>query len=472
MGRWNAHLNFSRQVLAIDRTRPFAYLLGIKALCGLDRYAEAQALAESGIAALPQDGRLRLARALILRDTGHPLEALRELEQAHELLPTDAEVVRQQALTYGSMEKMARAVQLLEEAIALEPENAETFFWLGYFLIHRKQYQKALRAAERMLALAPQATPARLIRGIALRGLRRYREAEADLARAQYENPVLYERLSNDPFVIALIGPARHTRFSERMRRSITQGWQALCHVLGARISDSEQKDGIMLYCSLLLLLKGENMNKSLKSLLLAGAAVAIPATVNAIIAYRAGQMTQPLPGDVAYYDWVYGRVAYYRMGQGMPLVLVHHPNAGSSSWEWRKVFPALANHYTVHAIDLLGFGLSDKPDVPYSGRMYADLLHDFLQDVIVEPADAIGSALGASYVVNAAVRRPESLRRLMLVNPTGCHGQSALPTWNTSPGPPCVRRCSVPLFITPWFPRISLERELQRACLFRSRPW
>lgn len=177
-------------------------------------------------------------------------------------------------------------------------------------------------------------------------------------------------------------------------------------------------------------------MQKSLKNILLAGAAVAIPATVNAIIASRAGHMTQPLPGEVAYYDWVYGRVAFYRMGQGAPLLLVHHPHVGGSSWEWRRVFPALANHYTVYAIDLLGCGLSEKPDVPYSGRMYADLLHDFLQDVIGEPAEVIGSALSASYAVNAAVRRPESLRRLILVNPTGC--MTNLPphlehlTWST----------------------------------------
>ncbi len=227
-------LTLSRQILTIDPARPFAYLLGIKALCGLDRYPEAQALAESGLAALPQDGRLRLARALILRDTGHPLEALHDLEEARALLPADAEVVRQQALTYGNLNNMARAVQLLEEAVAMEPDNAEAYFWLGYFLIHRKQYQKALRAAEHMLTLSPHATPARLVRGIALCGLRRHREAEADLTRAQMENPVLYERLSNDPCVRDLLEPSRKTRFSERMLRSITQGWQALCHVLGA----------------------------------------------------------------------------------------------------------------------------------------------------------------------------------------------------------------------------------------------
>lgn len=175
-------------------------------------------------------------------------------------------------------------------------------------------------------------------------------------------------------------------------------------------------------------------MNKSLRNLLLAGAAVAVPATINALIASRVGRAEQPLPGDLAYYDWVYGRVAYYRMGQGRPLVLIHNPNAGGSSWEWRKVFPELANHYTVFALDLLGFGLSDKPNVDYSGRMMGELVHDFLEDVIPAPASAIGSGLGASYLVNTAVRHPDRLQKLVLVNPTGMAAMAAPPveavTW------------------------------------------
>jgi len=168
-------------------------------------------------------------------------------------------------------------------------------------------------------------------------------------------------------------------------------------------------------------------MNKSLRNLLLAGAAVAVPATINAIIAARAGQAEQPLPGELGYYDWVHGRVVFYRLGQGPPLLLIHHPHAGGSSWEWRKVFPALANEYTVFALDLLGFGLSEKPNVPYSGRLLAELVHDFLEDVVVEPAHAIGSGLSASYLVNVAVRRPNCLQKLVLVNPTGM-AAAALP--------------------------------------------
>lgn len=161
-------------------------------------------------------------------------------------------------------------------------------------------------------------------------------------------------------------------------------------------------------------------MRKSMRNVLLAGAVVAVPAAFNAMIAARAPRAEIPLPGDIAYYDWVYGRVAFYRLGQGPPLLLLHTPALGNSAWEWRKVFPDLATRYTVHALDLLGFGLSDKPAFAYTGSMYADLVHDFLEDVIGTPAHVAGAGLSAAYAVNMAVRRPELIKRLALINPTG----------------------------------------------------
>jgi pimeloyl-ACP methyl ester carboxylesterase len=161
-------------------------------------------------------------------------------------------------------------------------------------------------------------------------------------------------------------------------------------------------------------------MRKALRRALWAGALVGAPALANAVITARAGTPTTPLPGDIGYYAWTYGRVTYYRMGAGAPLLLVHHPGVGGSAWEWRKVFPALAEHFTVYAVDLLGCGLSDHPALPYTGPLLADLVHDFLEDVVGQAASAIGSGLGAAYLVNVAVRRPQFIDKLVLVNPVG----------------------------------------------------
>jgi len=166
--------------------------------------------------------------------------------------------------------------------------------------------------------------------------------------------------------------------------------------------------------------IKEGRMNRSVRNLLLAGAAVAVPAAINAAISWRTKKLLASLPGDIGYYDWIHGRVVYYRMGHGDPLLLVHNPNPGGSAWEWRKIFPELANNYTVYALDLLGFGMSEKPRTEYEGAIYAELVHDFLQDVIGRRAFAIGSGLGAAYLVNVAWRRPETIERLVLANPTG----------------------------------------------------
>ncbi len=207
-------------------------------------------------------------------------------------------------------------------------------------------------------------------------------------------------------------------------------------------------------------------MNRSMRRLFLAGAVVAVPAAINAVIAAHAASMEQQLPGEIGYYDWVHGRVAYYRLGQGPPLLLVHNPHAGGSAWEWRKVFPELANRYTVYALDLLGFGLSDKPNIAYSGVIYADLVHDFLEDVVHEPAIGIGSALGASYLVNVAVRRPERMARLVLANPLG----------TTMTESPIIERAAWEILHTPVLgetiynamtARAQLERELRQHMYF-----
>jgi pimeloyl-ACP methyl ester carboxylesterase len=53
------------------------------------------------------------------------------------------------------------------------------------------------------------------------------------------------------------------------------------------------------------------------------------------------------------------GEIAWDRLGQGPPVVLVH--GTPWSSWTWRRVAPRLAERYSVYVFDLLGFGASDR---------------------------------------------------------------------------------------------------------------
>ncbi|HEY3416109.1 MAG TPA: tetratricopeptide repeat protein [Armatimonadota bacterium] len=216
-------LQLTNEVITEDQSRPFGYLLAIRALMLLDRLPEALIIAQRGVTVLPDDGRLRLAHALVLRDLGEADEALQELSMADQLMPGDPEVVRQQALVYGSTGDVPRAVSLLEHALALEDTNADTYFWLGYFLTHRRRYQEALAASERILTLLPGSMEGHLIRGVALRGLRRHGEADKELAQVRTGNPALLERVGADPVIAELLKPPQPRRLRDRMRRSVSR---------------------------------------------------------------------------------------------------------------------------------------------------------------------------------------------------------------------------------------------------------
>src|SRR4051812_18277831 len=118
------------------------------------------------------------------------------------------------------------------------------------------------------------------------------------------------------------------------------------------------------------------------------------------------------LPGSMSDWIWRGWRVRYTTLGSGPPLVLVHGLHAAASSFELRNIFEPLSQHHTVYALDLLGFGKSERPDAPYSGAFYRDLLLDFLGEVVKRPSVAIASSLSSGYAVDVARSRPDLIDR------------------------------------------------------------
>lgn len=138
------------------------------------------------------------------------------------------------------------------------------------------------------------------------------------------------------------------------------------------------------------------------------------------------------LGGEARLFDWKYGRVFYKTAGRqnaGAPLLFVHGIGAGASSFMWRKNFDPLARDFPVFALDLLGFGFSDKPgSAPYSADLYVELITDFIREVTDCPVNVIASSLGASYAVRVADEHPELIRNLILNAPAGADGFSNKP--------------------------------------------
>ncbi len=72
------------------------------------------------------------------------------------------------------------------------------------------------------------------------------------------------------------------------------------------------------------------------------------------------------LPGEAHLYRWKHGHIFYKLAGKpdAPPLLLLHTPELAASAYEMRGIMTLLAADFRVYAPDLLGFGLSDRPDI------------------------------------------------------------------------------------------------------------
>src|SRR5437879_4649240 len=89
------------------------------------------------------------------------------------------------------------------------------------------------------------------------------------------------------------------------------------------------------------------------------------------------------LPGKPLLYLWQRRSIFYKVLGaeDAPPLLLLHTPGIGASMHEMQQIMQPLAETYRVYALDLLGFGLSDRPRIEYSSALYTLLCQDFLRD-------------------------------------------------------------------------------------------
>jgi len=122
--------------------------------------------------------------------------------------------------------------------------------------------------------------------------------------------------------------------------------------------------------------------------------------------------------------------------GQGEPVVLIH--GFGASSYSWRKVMPGLADQYRVVALDLFGFGWTERSE---NGRSFTrddqiELVLGVMDALEIESAHIVGHSYGGSITMALAADHPERVKSMVLVD-------SAAVDY------PMLRR--------KWFPRVSL---------------
>jgi pimeloyl-ACP methyl ester carboxylesterase len=114
------------------------------------------------------------------------------------------------------------------------------------------------------------------------------------------------------------------------------------------------------------------------------------------------------------------GRMVWRVWGAGPPLLLLH---GASGSWtHWLLTIPALADHRTVIAPDMPGYGDSDLPPEPHTVEALADIVSDGLDEVAAPPGpiDVAGFSFGGIVAGLLAQRQGPRVRMLVLVGPNG----------------------------------------------------
>lgn len=106
------------------------------------------------------------------------------------------------------------------------------------------------------------------------------------------------------------------------------------------------------------------------------------------------------------------------RAGQGRPTLLLLH-GYGESLVTWQGIFDRLARGRAVLAVDLPGFGLSDKPDAAYDYPTQLDRLTAVL-DQTEGPVVVVGHSMGGQLAAGLALARPNRVLAAVLVAPAG----------------------------------------------------
>ncbi len=138
----------------------------------------------------------------------------------------------------------------------------------------------------------------------------------------------------------------------------------------------------------------------------------------------------------------------YWSSGsEGSTVLLLH--GLGASKENWRCSIGSLARSHRVYAVDLVGFGLTDKPSAPYSLAYFTQFIHDLMDKLDLARSSLIGNSLGGAIALKYALCHPNRVDKLVLADSGGlgraCH--------------PFLRLVAFPLLY-----RISLRQGRRRA--------
>jgi pimeloyl-ACP methyl ester carboxylesterase len=136
-------------------------------------------------------------------------------------------------------------------------------------------------------------------------------------------------------------------------------------------------------------------------------------------IGFLAATAAQAQEGRLRFHsvDTPHGRISAMEAGRGEPLLCLH--GLGGTKASFLTTIAALAPDRRVIAIDLPGFGDSDKPlRGRYDAPWFADAVTGVLDALGLEQADLIGNSMGGRIAIEAGLRTPARVRKIVLLSP------------------------------------------------------
>ncbi len=132
------------------------------------------------------------------------------------------------------------------------------------------------------------------------------------------------------------------------------------------------------------------------------------------------------------YYKWRFGKIKYDKKGKGSPLLFIHDLTVGSSGYEYHRLINNLTNDHETYTLDLLGYGLSDKPSITYTNNLFEQLITDFIKNVIEKKTSVVATGSAVPFVIMACHNNPEFFDKLIFINPQNLYSQNQIPSSQT----------------------------------------
>ncbi|HKM03123.1 MAG TPA: alpha/beta fold hydrolase [Lachnospiraceae bacterium] len=132
------------------------------------------------------------------------------------------------------------------------------------------------------------------------------------------------------------------------------------------------------------------------------------------------------------YFEWRFGKVNYTTNGIGTPILLIHNLTPGSSIYEFHKISRMLAKNHEVYSLNLLGYGLSDKPNMTYTNFLYVQLISDFIKNIIGKKVDIVATGDSAPIALMANHNDPEIINKMIFINPQDLYKCNEIPSKQT----------------------------------------